>query len=88
MAHTNTLALISLGCGIAAWLLVPLAGAIVAIVTGHLAQREIHLTGERGSGLATVGLVLGYLNLAFLLLLLALFLFVVFGFGRATLVTP
>ena len=63
-------------------------GAIVAIVTGHLARREIRRTAERGSGLATAGLVLGYLHLAFLLLLLALFLFVVFGFDRATLVTP
>ncbi len=63
-------------------------GGILAIVTGHLASREIRRTGERGNGLATIGLVLGYLHLAFLLLLLVLFLFVVFGFDRATLVTP
>ena len=63
-------------------------GGILAIVTGHLARREIRRTGERGNGLATIGLVLGYLHLAFLLLLLALFLLVVFGFDRATLVTP
>ena len=80
--------MISLGSGIATWLLLPLVGGIVAIVTGHLARREIRRTGERGNGLATVGLVLGYLHLAFLLLLLALFLLVVFGFDRATLVTP
>jgi hypothetical protein len=69
-------------------LVVPLVGGIVAIVTGHLARREILRTGERGNGLATIGLILGYLHLAFLLLLLALFLFLVFGFDRATLVTP
>ena len=68
--------------------MLPLVGGLVAIVTGHLARNEISRTGERGNGFATIGLVLGYLNLAFLLLILAVFLFVFFGFDRATLVTP
>jgi hypothetical protein len=87
-AHRNTLAIVSLACGIVAWLAVPLVGGIVAVLTGHLAKEQIRHTGEPGANLATAGLVLGYLNLAFLVLLGVLFLFVVFVFGSAKLVTP
>jgi hypothetical protein len=35
--------------------------ALVSIVTGHVALRQISQTGERGVGLAAAGLVVGYL---------------------------
>jgi Domain of unknown function (DUF4190) len=35
--------------------------APAAIVLGHMAKRQIKTSGEEGSGLATAGLVLGYL---------------------------
>ncbi|MGV8967393.1 MAG: DUF4190 domain-containing protein, partial [Cellulomonas sp.] len=38
----------------------------VAVIVGHLANSQIKTSGERGSGIAAVGLVLGYLELAFL----------------------
>ena len=72
-AQTNTLALVSLISGIASWVAVPVVGAIVAVVTGHMAKREIRRTGEQGNTYATVGLVLGYLHLAVVLLILAIF---------------
>jgi hypothetical protein len=33
----------------------------VAIVFGHIAKKQIKERGEQGSGLATAGLVLGYI---------------------------
>lgn len=35
--------------------------APLGIVFGHIAKRQIRRTGEQGSGLATAGLVLGYI---------------------------
>jgi hypothetical protein len=45
--------------------------AIPAVVLGHLARGQIRRTGERGDGLATAGLVLGWLGIAFFVLLVA-----------------
>ena len=39
----------------------------VAVILGHVANSQIKRTDERGSGVAAVGLVLGYLELVFLL---------------------
>lgn len=36
---------------------------LVGIILGHVAKRQIRRTGEGGSGLATAGLVLGYIFL-------------------------
>lgn len=84
---TSTTAIVSLACGIAAWTLLPIVGAIFAVITGHQARREIERSGGtlEGEGLATVGLILGYLQLiplmiGTLMLLIALLL----GLGVAT----
>jgi Domain of unknown function (DUF4190)/Domain of unknown function (DUF1707) len=64
-ARTNPLAIASLVCGIGQ----PFTGmlsTIPAIVLGHMARREIRRTGEDGTGLATVGLVLGWTGFAVL----------------------
>jgi len=66
--RTNTLAVASLACGIGQ-LLVWFPASIAAIVLGHKARRQIRQTGEQGDGLARAGLILGYLGLAFTLLL-------------------
>lgn len=69
---TSALAVVSLVSGIASWCVVPLIGAIVAIVCGHLARGEIRRAQDQieGDGLAVVGLVLGYVQLAFGFILL------------------
>ncbi|HEX3680298.1 MAG TPA: DUF4190 domain-containing protein [Galbitalea sp.] len=36
---------------------------IAAIIVGHIARREIRVTNQRGSGMATAGLVIGYVIL-------------------------
>jgi|HubBroStandDraft_5_1064220.scaffolds.fasta_scaffold16221_3 hypothetical protein len=64
-ARTNPLAIASLACGVGQ----PFTGmlsTIPAIVLGHMARREIRRTGEDGTGLATVGLVLGWTGFAVL----------------------
>jgi len=82
---TCTLAVVSLCFGIAAWIMLPFIGAIVAIVCGHMARREIRQTVSEplaGDGMAVVGLVLGYVQLvlsALAMLALALFGAALFG---------
>ena len=78
-APTNTLAIVSLVSGIVSWVLVPVIGGIVAVVTGHMAKREIRRTGEQGDMLATVGLILGYIHLAVVVLVAGFVFLVVFG---------
>lgn len=39
--------------------------AVVAVVFGHLALRKIPMTGETGRGLALTGVILGYVGVAF-----------------------
>jgi len=66
VAQTSTLAIVSLVAGILGWTLVPTLGAIVAVITGHMAKSEIRRSGGMigGDGLATAGLILGYIHLA------------------------
>jgi uncharacterized protein DUF4190 len=61
--RTNNLAIVSLIFGVVAWVLCPIVGAVVAVVTGHRARGEIRTSGEGGEGMALAGLILGYLNL-------------------------
>jgi hypothetical protein len=82
---TNSLAVISRIFGIACWFVLPLIGAIVAVVCGHLARGEIRRAEPgtvEGEGLALAGLVLGYIHLALALLAIVLVVaFLLLGFG-------
>lgn len=82
---TNSLAVVSLIFGIACWFVLPLVGAIVAIVCGHMARGEIRRAEPgtvEGDGLAIAGLVLGYVHLALAVLAIAIVLaFLALGFG-------
>jgi hypothetical protein len=59
------LAIASLICGIAAWIIFPVVAAIAAVITGHLAKKEIREGGGTvgGDGMALAGLLLGYIQL-------------------------
>jgi len=63
-APTNSAAVASLVFGIVSWFLCPLVGGILAVVFGHTAQGQIRRSGESGAGMATAGLVLGYIHIA------------------------
>jgi hypothetical protein len=52
----NTLAVVSLASALTG------IGAVMAIITGHIAQAQIRRSGENGKVLAVVGTVLGYVS--------------------------
>lgn len=59
---TNTFAILSI--------VFSLVGGLLGIVFGHIALAQIKRTPQRGSGLALTGLVIGYLQLAIIVVLL------------------
>jgi uncharacterized membrane protein len=69
-ARTNSLAIASLVMGIAEFFTAGLT-AIPAVILGHKARRQIRLTGEQGSGMATAGLILGWTAIGLFALLIA-----------------
>jgi hypothetical protein len=64
-APTNPAAVVSLVFGILTWVVLPLVGALVAIVAGHMAVNQLQQphSVERGRKLAVVGLALGWLQI-------------------------
>ncbi|WP_114240068.1 DUF4190 domain-containing protein [Dyella sp. C9] len=82
-ATTSTLAVVSLLFGIGCWFVLPVIGAIVAVVCGHLARGEIRRAtpgSVEGDGLALTGLILGYTHLAlFVLAVVLVFSFIALG---------
>jgi hypothetical protein len=67
VAKWNVLSIISLVTSVF-WL------SLVGIITGHIALSQIKKTGEQGSVLAIIGLVIGYLGLVgFFIVLFAVF---------------
>jgi hypothetical protein len=78
---TSGWAIFSLIAGILAWLGVFGLGGLAAVITGHIAKNEIKKSGGQigGDGLATAGLVLGYLNLAIALVFACFFVLMFLG---------
>jgi hypothetical protein len=64
-ASTNGFAVASLVVGLL-WLL--WVGSVLALVFGFVAKRQIRERGQSGDGIATAGIVLGSIGVAFLLL--------------------
>jgi hypothetical protein len=60
------MAIVSLISGILGLTLIPFLGSIVAIITGYMARNEIRASGRMvgGEGLATAGLILGWIGVA------------------------
>ena len=81
------MAMVSLVTGILSYLghIIPLIGgstlAIVAIVTGVVARNQIRQTGEEGETAATIGIVLGVVNLAIVGVIVLALLFFIFVLG-------
>lgn len=65
-APTSSFSTTSLIMGILGWTLIPIVGAIIAVITGHIAKKDIRQSDGLlgGDGIATAGLILGYSNLA------------------------
>jgi uncharacterized protein YacL len=58
-AKLNSLAVVSLAAAVSG------VGALLAVITGHIALAQIKATQQSGRALAIIGLVLGYLGLFF-----------------------
>jgi hypothetical protein len=84
---TNGLAMVSLVTGILSYIghIIPLIGggtlALIAIVTGYIARRQIAQSGEQGKDAATIGIVLGAINIGIVLLIVLVLLFFFFVLG-------
>jgi hypothetical protein len=63
----NGLAVVSLICAF-----IPGIPAAIAVITGLAARRQIRETGQRGLGMATAGVALGSLSVAFFLIFVVL----------------
>ena len=74
-------AIVSLIAGVLAWVGVFGLGGLAAVIAGHIAKNEIKNSAGRlsGDGLATAGLVLGYLNLALALVGICFFVLIMVG---------
>ncbi len=85
--RTSGTAIASLIFGIVAWFGLPIIGALVAVICGHIARGEIRRMPPgtiEGDGMAIAGLILGYLQLVLGLLLVLLFIgILLLGFGVA-----
>jgi hypothetical protein len=60
------MALISLISGILGLTLIPFIGSVVAVITGPMAKKEIQASNGSlsGDGLATAGIILGWIGIA------------------------
>lgn len=69
-APTSNMALVSLIAGILGLTFLPVAGSIVAVITGYMARKEIQESSGAlsGDGMATVGLVLGWIGIALMVI--------------------
>ena len=63
----NTLAIVSMVSGIAGLTVIPFLASIVAVITGHIAKGQLRRAEGRegGDGMATAGLITGYIGIAF-----------------------
>ena len=67
---TNSMAVASMVLGVSEFFTMGLT-AIPAVICGHIARRQMRMTPQRGEGLATSGLVLGYMAIIFWAVLIA-----------------
>lgn len=76
--QTHGLAIASLVLGIASWVGCWLLFSIPAVICGHLAKNRIQSDPyQTGEGLATAGLILGYINIGLSVLLIGLYVILV-----------
>jgi len=79
--QTNSLAIVSLIAGIVSYFLLPVIGAVTAIITGGIAKRQIRESAGRmkGKGMANWGILLGWINVGLGLVVVCIIVLVVTG---------
>lgn len=92
--HTNTLAIVSLATGIGSFFahIIPGIGgftvALIAVITGYMARKQIRQTGEGGMGMATAGMVIGIVHIGLIILAVIGIVFMIFVLGIALFNAP
>ncbi len=88
----NSMAVVSMGAGVLAFfghLVLPFIGggslAVIAIIAGIVSRQQIKTSGERGMWMANLGLILGIVHFALIVLIVIVFVLLVFVFGVAML---
>lgn len=78
-APTNSNATIALICAIVAWVVCPFIPAVVAVILGRKAQKEIAESGgtQGGEGLAKAAVIIGWINIGFTVFFGAIWLLIV-----------
>jgi hypothetical protein len=73
--QTSTMAIISLIASILGFTLLPFLGSIAAVITGSMAKKEIQQSGGAltGEGMASAGLILGWIGIGLGVLGLCIF---------------
>ena len=71
----STMAIVSLVMGILGFTFLPVIGSIVALITGYMAKKEINESSGMlaGVGMATTGIILGWIGIGLLCLFACLF---------------
>jgi len=79
----SALAIVSLVTGLVSWTFIPVICAVVAVITGHLAKKEIRDSGGMvgGDGMALAGLILGYVQLGLIALAIIVVIALAFALG-------
>lgn len=80
--RTSSLAVVSFIFAILAWICLPFVGALVAVICGHSARAEIRRAppgSVDGDGLALAGLILGWIQIAMGLAVLAFLILAIAG---------
>ncbi len=70
---TNGMAIASLVCSISGFILFPFIGAVLGVIFGHIALKQIKASQEQGHGMAVAGLVMGYIQIALWVLFILFF---------------
>lgn len=73
---TNGMAIASLACSISSFVIFPLIGAILGVIFGHMALKQIRVSNEQGHGMAVAGLIIGYIQIALAVLFILFILLV------------
>lgn len=89
--ETSTWAIVSLIGGIVSFIFAPFIGAVVGVIAGYIAKKEIRESNGRlsGEGLATGGLIISWVNIALSFVACVFTVLVLAGvFGSAVLFGP
>ncbi len=81
--RTNGLAMASMITSIASFALCGGLPGIVGAILGHVARRQVRVTGEQGDGMALAGIIVGWAAFAISLTLICAYIaFVIFAINR------